>query len=261
MKLVAENLTITSAAIRRAVAGGDPLPLRTIARKARSAGAYAIDVNLGPRRKELAHAVDFVLDALDGFWDRELWIDGSDAGAMARAARRWPHGVTLNGYSGNCGREEILRVAADFGLDLVVFLMTDRGIPPSADERLALAAELVGRANEAGVETSRIIIDPVLAPVGWMNGQALNAALLATLRELPGIFGMEMRSVLGLSNLLTTSAGVRPPEWLDEAFLALAAGAGLTHAMVDIENPRFSSLAKALSMFAGESPFAAAEFS
>lgn len=260
MKLIAENLTVTSARVRHAIEVGDPGPLRDIAARAGRCGAAALDVNLGPRSGKINSSLDFVLEALTGCWSGPLWIDGSDAELMTRAAGRWPHGVVLNGYSGNAGREAILTVAAEKDLDLVVLLMTDSGIPQMAEERLALAAELVGRANNAGVPTERIIIDPIVAPMGWMNGQALNAELLKVLKHLPNVFGEEVNTVLGLSNLLTTSAVIRPPAWLDEAFLAYAAGAGLTHAMVDMGNTRLAQLAAALNAFDGQIPFAAAEF-
>lgn len=260
MKLVAENVTITSRVVREAIDARNPAPIREIAALARKAGAIAIDVNLGPKSKSIDLALDFILETLEGAWKGGIWIDGSDAALMERAARLWSGPLALNGFSGNRGREGIAELAAAAGCDLVVFLMTDSGIPRETDERLALAAELVGRSNALGVATDRIIVDPVLAPAGWMDGQALNAGLLETLRKLPELFGPGIRSVVGLSNLLTTSAVVKPPAWLAETFLGLAAGAGLTHAMVDVANPRFSEVSRALSAFGGEIPFAPADY-
>lgn len=260
MKLVAENITITHRTIKEALAARDPEPLRAVARLASVCGA-ALDINLGPARRGIEEDLDFALDALKGHHRGGLWLDGSDASLMARAAERWPGPLTLNGYSGNPGREGIVSLAAERGFDLVVFLMTDKGIPPTLDGRLELAAALVGRAQASGVPLERIVIDPVVAPLGWTQGQELNARLLETLRELPRLFGAPVSSVIGLSNLLTRSTGgARPPEWLEDAFLAAASGAGLTHAMVDITRPRLPQLATALTAFAGETPFAPGEY-
>lgn len=261
MKLVAENVTITSRVLREAIDRRDAAPIQAIAALAAKSGAAAIDVNLGPRRKSIELSLDFILETLSGVWNGGIWVDGSDAELMHRASRLWNGPLTLNGFSGNSGREEVAKAAAALDCDLVVFLMTDSGIPQGVDQRLALAAELVGRANVMGVAESRIIIDPVLAPVGWMNGQALNADLLETLRRLPELFGPDIRSVVGLSNLLTTSAVIKPPSWLAETFLSLAAGAGLTHAMVDVSNQRFSEISRAIRAFRGDIPFAPADFS
>lgn len=261
MKLIAENLTVTHASIRRAMEARDPGPLRAVARLAKEAGATALDVNLGPWRKGLEGDLDFTLEALAGFHHGPLWLDGSDARLMERAAKRWPHPVTLNGYSGNRGREGVLALAAERGLDLVIFLMTDEGIPPTLEGRAELAARLAGEAQAAGVQLERVIIDPLLAPMGWMGGQELNARLLELIPLLPELLGGPVSTVVGLSNLLTRSTAGNPaPGWLEETFLALAAGAGLTHAMVDVGKPGLSRTARALAAFRGERPFAPGEF-
>ncbi len=260
MKLVAENITITHDTIARAVAVRDAAPIAAVAREAVLARAAAIDVNLGPPRKGLGDALEFVLDVLEGEWKGEIWLDGSDAALMARGAARWPHAVTLNGYAGGEGREQVLELAASEGLDLVVFLMTPQGIPRSADERLGLCAELVGRAAEAGLGPERLIIDPVLAPMGWMDGQELNAGLFTVLRALPELFGPDIRSVVGLSNLVTGATGAARVKWLEECFLAKADGAGLTHAMVDVTRAGIVATAQALNVFDNGSPFAPADF-
>ncbi len=258
MILVAENLTVTDPAVARAVAERDPEPLVRLARLARVAGARYLDVNLGPGRRGGGAALEFVLGSLEGVWDRGLLLDSTDPAAMAVAARRWPGELVLNGYCGDPGREKVLEVAAEFGLEVVVFLMAG-GVPRGADERLALAVDLAGRCAARGVGLGRLWIDPVVAPVGWDGGQEYGAALLEVLRRLPEVFGQPLRSIVGLSNLTTGAAGARRVPWLQEVYLAAAWGAGLTHAMVDVRNAQVLRVARALGALGGERVYAPEE--
>ncbi|MBI5017115.1 MAG: dihydropteroate synthase [Deltaproteobacteria bacterium] len=262
MILVAENLTVTDAGVSRALERHDPAPLRRVAALAAAAGARYLDVNLGPGALGGPDSVEFVLEALVGHWSGGVLVDTTNPAVMERAARRATAAsppLVLNGYSGDDGREAVLDVASRFGLPVVVFLMA-RGVPRSAEERLALAAELVGRCQERGVGLDRIWIDPVVAPLGWADGQDRDAALLEVLRRLPELFGEPVTSIVGVSNLTTGAVGVRRLPWLEEVFLALAAGAGLTHAMVDVRNVRLMRVARALEVLDGHRLFAPNEF-
>jgi 5-methyltetrahydrofolate corrinoid/iron sulfur protein methyltransferase len=253
---VSENLTVTRPAVADALDRRDPAAIAAIARQARGNGARFLDVNLGPARRDAAARLAFALDALRGEWDGGIWIDTVDAGLMEEAVRLWPHPVTLNGYAGGGAREGVLDVAGRHGLDVVVFLM-DRSVPAATEERLALAAELVGRCAEKGIGPERILIDPVAAPMGWMDGQARNAGLFEVLRALPGLFGPEIRSVIGLSNLATRSAGVNRMRRAEELFLAAAAGAGLTHVLLDTSRRDLMGVVRAVEIFEGRLPYAA----
>ena len=257
MVIIAENLTVTHAGVARALAEGDPGPLRALARAAGEAGASWLDLNLG--RSAGREEVRFVLDAIAGVWSGGVLVDATRPEPMAWAAEAWSGPLALNGYSADPGREGILDLAAQLGVDLVVFCMAS-GVPREADERLALAAELVGRCEAAGVPLERIWIDPVLVPLGWQEGQAYNAALIEVLRRLPEVFGAPVNTVVGLSNLTTGAAGGRGTGWLQGVFLAAAAGAGLTHVMLDATRPDLVRTVAALEVLQNRRLYAPEEF-
>ncbi len=259
MILVAENLTVTDPEVGRAVRERDPEPLRRLAARAREAGAGFLDVNLGAGRWGGPESMAFVLGALGGAWDRGILVDTTNPDTMARACETWQGPLVLNGYSGDPGREAVLEVAARHATDLVVLLMA-QGIPRGVDARLALAAELVGRCEERGVGLERLWLDPVVAPLSWIDGQEWDVDLLEVLRRLPEVMGRPVQTLIGLSNLTTGAAGGRRVPWLQEVFLAAAAGAGLTHAMVDVRNALVVRVARALEVFGGGRLFAPEEF-
>lgn len=258
MILVAENCTVTHPEVARSVREEDGGPLRALAEQAQRAAASYLDVNLGAGRWGGPEAMEFVLDALAPCWRGGILVDTLRAPVMERACDLWPGRVVCNGYSGDPGREEILEVAADRGTELVVLLMA-RGIPKGVDARLALAAELAGRCEAKGVGPDRLWFDPVVAPLGWVDGQEYDAELLEVLRRLPEVLGQPVKTILGLSNLTTGAAGKGRVPWLQEVFLAAAAGAGLTHAMVDVRNAGLLRTSRALDVLAGRRLFAPEE--
>ena len=255
MIVVAENLTVTSPGVARALEERDPEPIRRVARGA--AGASYLDVNLG--RGAGPGDLSFVLDVLEECWAGGILIDTARTEPMEQAARTWRGELVLNGFSGDAGREGVLEVAERHGLPVVVFLMAG-GVPREADERLALAAELVGRCRERGIGPERVWIDPVVVPLGWQEGQAYNAALLEVLRRLPEVFGEPVSTLVGLSNLTSGAAGPRKVPWLQEVFLAAAAGAGLTHAMIDVTRPALVRTVRALEVLENRRLYAPEEF-
>lgn len=259
MVLVADNLTVTNPEVARAIALGDPEPIRAIAVAGKAAGATYLDINLGPRRSGGTDVLRFVLQALEGVWNRGVLIDSARSELMETAAREWRGPVVLNGYSGDLGRDSVLDVASRYRLEVVVLLM-DRGIPRDAEERLALAADLVGRCAGAGVSLERLWIDPVVVPLGWSEGQAYDAAVLRTLRGLPALFGQPVKTMVGISNLTTGATGGHRLPWMQEVFLAAAVGAGLTHALLDIRQSQLVRTARALDVLTAERLFAAGEF-
>jgi 5-methyltetrahydrofolate corrinoid/iron sulfur protein methyltransferase len=260
MILVAENLTITNSEIAQAVRDRDAGPILRVVKLAERTGAPYLDLNLGRGRQGGPVALEFVLDVLRGNWKGGILVDTAEASLMDRAARLWRDSVVLNGFSGDEGRDGVLDVAAEHGTELVVLLMA-RGVPKSVEDRLALAADLVGRCAKRGIGLDRVWIDPVVSPLGWADGQERNAALMQVLRRLPEVFGAPVKSIVGLSNLTTGATGAKRVPWLQEVFLAAAAGAGLTHAMVDVRNSGVVRTAKAIQVLEGGRLYAPEEFS
>ncbi|TAL18087.1 hypothetical protein EPN96_02945 [bacterium] len=257
MITVAENLTVTDPRVQRGVLERDAGLIAAVAREC--AGTDFLDVNLGPGSRDFAGKLDFVLSALEGVWEGGIFIDSTDAKLMELAAKRWGGPVVLNGYAGGGGREGVLEVSARYGLPLVIFLM-DKTVPASVEERLALLAVLVGNCQSAGIPLERIIVDPVVAPMGWMDGQARNAGLIEVLRQIPQLFGEQLQSIVGLSNLVTRSTGGKRVDFMMEVFLSMTAGAGLTHVMLDARSESLLRTAKAISVLRGERAFAPGEF-
>jgi len=113
-------------------------------------------------------------------------------------------------------------------------------MPRDANERGMIAAELIYKANEAGVANEDIWIDPIAGPVS-VDVSQLNACLefMSMLGELaPGC-----KSTVGLSNVSNgTPTHLRPH--LNRAYLIMLMRYGLASAIVDAFDPELIKIAR-----------------
>jgi 5-methyltetrahydrofolate corrinoid/iron sulfur protein methyltransferase len=92
----------------------------------------------------------------------------------------------------------MLPLAKKYNTDLVLSVLTDKGCPPDIESRTESIMETVAYANELGVPTEDIWVDPILLPVSADQKQVAEALeFMKILPEiLPGI-----KSTIGLSNV------------------------------------------------------------
>jgi 5-methyltetrahydrofolate corrinoid/iron sulfur protein methyltransferase len=116
--------------------------------------------------------------------------------------------------------------------------------------------ELFGELQKAGVDRERLIIDPIIAPVMWENGNRQDMEILSVLRTLPDLLGFPVRTIAGISNL-TTGQGPRDKKLLlERASLAMLAAAGLTMALMNVFHTESVLTARACNALSGDRIFA-----
>ena len=121
----------------------------------------------------------------------------------------------------------------------MLLLLDARSFPAAELEgKIALALELREHALAAGLTDGQLIYDPVLPNLTWPDAWAQLGEAVKAVRLLHGgeLWGEAARTMAGLSNL---RSGLRHtyPLRVEEAALALLAGAGLGVALVDVLQP------------------------
>ena len=133
-----------------------------------------------------------------------------------------------------------LPLVKNYNAAMIGLLWGEEGMPRDANERGMIAAELIYKANEAGVANEDIWIDPIAGPVS-VDVSQLNACLefMSMLGELaPGC-----KSTVGLSNVSNgTPAHLRPH--LNRAYLIMLMRYGLASAIVDAFDPELIKIAR-----------------
>jgi 5-methyltetrahydrofolate corrinoid/iron sulfur protein methyltransferase len=150
----------------------------------------------------------------------------------------------LNSASGKTtSKEQMLPLAKKYNCNVVISVMTDKGMPPDVESKVDSIMGTVEYANELGIPNEDIWVDPILLPISTAGeGQrftVLNLEFIKILGDvLPGV-----KSTVGLSN---TSNGVpdqlRP--LLNRTYLVMLGRNGLYSAIADPLDKELMSLIK-----------------
>lgn len=244
MLLIGENIHVMSPKVAAALAARDAAAVRELAASQHRAGVDMLDLNIGPARKGGAELMAWLVNEVAAACPLPLSLDTTNADALEAgltACAALGRGTLLNSCSVVPARmERLLPLAAKFGVPVIGLLWGPEGLPRDANERGALAAELLWRAAEAGVSPENIWIDPILCPIKGQQEQLL--AALEFMKMLPEL-APGAKSTCGLSNI---SNGV-PNElrgWLNRTFLVMLKRCGLTSAIVNAFDPELAQLAR-----------------
>jgi len=228
-------------------------PIQELARKLDAAGSDYIDINLGPARKDGDKIMEFVVEAVAEVTKRPLVLDTTNHIAMEAGINKCLElGLEkpiINSFSAQPDKmQNILPLAAKYDCEIIGLTM-GQAIPIDANERVAIAYELVTAANELGVPNEKIWIDPIILPIGVDVGQQHALAVQDVMRMLPEMFDPMVKSTCGLSNISNGAPDeFRPP--INNVWVAMLSSLGMTSAIVDaldMEMMRTIRLVKALS--------------
>jgi len=231
--IIGENIHVIAQAVSTAIRERDARVIQDLAKAQTEAGADYIDLNVGPMKKDTEETMQWLVNAVHEVADLPLSIDTLNPVAMEaglKACRRRP---LLNSASGKTvSKEQMLPLAQKYHCDVVISVMTDKGMPPDVESKVESIMDTVAHANELGIPNEDIWVDPILLPISTAGeGQrftVVNLELIKILDDvLPGI-----KSTVGLSN---TSNGV--PEHLrphlNRTYLVMLQRNGLYSAIAD----------------------------
>lgn len=245
--IVADNLQITNPVIAGAVDALDAKPVRSLVRKMIDCGAEAIDINSGPLSRDAETRMTFLVECVRSETNLPVLIDTTNPKAMKAGLDRAGGRVILNGFSLEPQKlSAILPLAVSAGVEIVGYLLYPNGhVPPDGDERMSVALELYETCMAQGLLAHQLIIDPIVAPLLWGDGNRQNTEILAVLKRLPDLLGHEVSTIAGLSNLTTGRKTGRETTVIETGFAGMLAGTGLTMALVNVFHTQTVELLKA----------------
>jgi len=231
MFIIGENIHIISPQVRQAIEGRDAAFIQNLARRQVESGAQALDLNIGPQRRQGPEVMKWLVEAIQEVADVPLSLDTTNRAAMEAGLKAARRQCILNSASAEEERlREVPALAARYGAKLIVLAM-GKNIPATAEERVTLALEtLIPRAMEVGIPMEDLYLDPLVLTVNGMQEQAMQA--VEAVRFLKITADPPPQTVVGLSNV---SNGV-PREGrslINRTFLVMLMGAGLDAAIAD----------------------------
>ena len=191
------------------------------------AGATMLDVNAGiPLANEpkiLAESIQLI----QSFTDIPLSIDSSIVEALEAGLAVYQGKALVNSVTGEEERlEVVLPLVKKYGAAVVAISNDETGISEDPNERFKVAKKIVERAADYGIDREDVVVDPLIMPVGAINLAGRSALdLIIRLRS-----ELKVNTTCGASNI---SFGLPNRHGMNAAFLSMAAGAGMTSAIMN----------------------------
>jgi 5-methyltetrahydrofolate--homocysteine methyltransferase len=222
--------------------------VRDLAIRQVSAGADILDVNVGVPDLDEVALLPEVVEIVASVVEVPLCIDSANPEALAAGLSVTPGKALVNSVNGEEAMlNVVLPIVKEYGAAVIGLTMDDEGIPTDSETRVSIAGKILERAAKVGIPGEDVVIDPLAMAVG-----ADTSAGIVTLESIKMIrqeFGVNIS--LGASNV---SFGLPERHTINQAFLALAIGAGATCA---ITNPmKLTAAIRAVDLMLGRDPFA-----
>lgn len=227
MYIIGENIHIVSEKVKEALAARDREFFMDLAVKQVEAGAKAIDLNLGPRKKDWSEVFPWIVETVEAVVDVPLSIDTTNVDGMEAALQKITKAQPiLNSTSAEPERlEKIPLLAKKYNAKVIALTMKTDGIPVEADARVTLAVEtLIPRMLEIDFPMENLIIDPLVLTVSGC--QQYCPQLIETVRTLQYAWDPAPMISVGLSNV----SNAVPTEYrplINRVYLAMLMGVGL----------------------------------
>jgi 5-methyltetrahydrofolate corrinoid/iron sulfur protein methyltransferase len=206
MVIIGEAIHVIAKAVSTAIRERDAKVIQDLTKAQAEAGADYIDLNVGPMKKDTEETMQWLVNAVQEATDLPLSIDTLNPVAMEAGLKACKRKPLLNSASGkSLSKEQMLPLAQKYNCDVVISVMTDKGMPPDVESKVESIMDTVAYANELGIPNEDIWVDPILLPISTAGeGQRFSVANLEFIKilgdVLPGV-----KSTVGLSN---TSNGV-----------------------------------------------------
>lgn len=198
----------------------------SFAEEQEACGAALLDINVGMSGIDEKETMLKVLNEVTTTSNLPLSIDSSNIDVMEAALRRYPGRALINSISGETEKlHRLLPLAKKYGAMFILLPLSDKGLPGSLREKIAIIDQISQMALEAGMTKEDIVVDGLVTTVGANPGAARE--VLETIRYCKE---NGFATTCGLSNI---SFGLPERSFVNAAFLTMAIQEGLTMAIAN----------------------------
>src|SRR5512136_81512 len=234
MQIIGENIHIISPKVKEAIANRDGAFFVDLARKQKAAGAWALDLNIGPQKKAGVEVMSWLVDVMHEAVgaDVPISLDTTNLAAIEAGLKKVPRGLAIvNSISAHPERLASLPpLLTQYGAQVIALTMAESGIPVSAEARVSICLEtLMPRLEEAGVPMENVIIDPLVLTVSGC--QEYVPQCVEAVRILKNA-GLPCKVSVGLSNVSNAVPAANRP-LLNRVYMVQLMAVGLDMAIAD----------------------------
>jgi 5-methyltetrahydrofolate corrinoid/iron sulfur protein methyltransferase len=233
MLIIGEKLSIIAKRVREAMMKADKGPIQEIAIAQWKAGAGMIDANIGPAEDGGESLMEWMVTTIQEVVPLPICLDTTNFKAIEAGLKvhnnKWGRPL-INSTSNDPERFPMLELSAKYNSQIIGLTVGKGGLPADAEERAAIAAEIMARAMEYGVPLEDLYLDPLVLQIATSQDHALK--VIKAIRMFQELNDPPMKTVVGLSNISNgCPKHLRPI--LNSYFLSLLMYEGLTAAIAD----------------------------
>lgn len=234
MIVIGEKINGSIPAVAEAIACRDAEFIKERARMQANAGASFIDCCASVPVEQELETLQWMIDCIQAVTDIPIGLDSPCADTLAQAYPFCKRPGLFNSVSGEGSKIDtlfpILAMPENRKWEVVALLSDDTGIPKSAEDRLRVFDHIMKKAEEYGIASSRIHIDPLVEMLCTCeDGIAMILEVIQTIKaRYPSIH------ITGAVSNISFNLPVR--RILNQTFLVLAMSAGMDSAVMDPTN-------------------------
>ena len=252
MLIVGEKINTSRKAVSEAVENRDAAAIQAVARAQAEAGADYIDVNAGTFLEKELELLPWLVETVQSAVSLPCCLDSPSPEALKKAIKVHRGRPLINSISMEKDRyDSLLPVVSEHPCRIVALCMAQASMPTTAEERIAVAADLIEGLTGAGMALEDIFVDPLVQPVSVdvRMGPAIVDAISGVSERFPGV-----GTICGLSNI---SYGLPARRLINRHFLGLAVSRGLSAAILDPTDADLMSALLAVNMLLGKDEYCA----
>ncbi len=202
--------------------------IREQAKLQQEAGAHVLDVNVGTPGIDEPGMMSKAVMAVNAASTLPVSIDSSDIHAVEAGLKAVDGKPLVNSVTGEAKRLlPTLKLIKKYGAAAIVLPVDERGLPKTADERVAVAKRVIDEAQRMGIDRHNLVVDALTLTISAEPGGGTET--LKTIAMITEQLGLP--AVAGLSNV---SFGLPARSVLNGHFLSMAMTRGLGLAIVNV---------------------------
>lgn len=228
MIIIGEKVNGTLTKVKKAIEERDSKFIKELAKAQDNAGADYIDVNAGTEPSREVDDLKWLIENVQEVTNKPICIDSSVPESIKEVIPFIKNKGIINSVSLEKNKVDIVYpIAKEYGFDVIMLPIDNTGIPKTTNQRIENIDKLVKLANDNGIETSRLYVDPLVIALSTENNSAIKfiEIIKTTKSKYPDI-----KIVSGLSNI---SFGMPLRKIVNRSFMTLAMHEGMDAAIMN----------------------------
>ncbi len=215
--------------VGKAIANKEVDVIQHVAEDQVLSGANMLDVNTGPYSKNAKDDMKWLVESIQKVTNVTLVLDSTKFDAIEEALKLVKNRAMINSTNADDEKmDKIFTLAKKYNAQVICLAMDKTGVPNSKEKRLELAARIVAKAMDYGINIEDLFLDPIVLPVNVAQTQGCE--VLESIREFRLLSDPAPNTVVGLSNV---SQGTKFRSLINRTFLTMAVANGLAAAILD----------------------------